>query len=73
MWLSVVERWDHSLPKPWPARGSPSAVIDPDPMAFRRLRPQFPGKKIEGLGFDRATLIEAGAMRGGCPGNGHER
>ena len=44
-------------------KGTSIAVIDPDPMAFRRLRPRFPGKKIEGLGFDRATLIEAGVMR----------
>jgi trk system potassium uptake protein TrkA len=44
-------------------KGTSIAVIDPDPTAFRRLRPRFPGKKIEGLGFDRATLIEAGAMQ----------
>jgi trk system potassium uptake protein TrkA len=39
------------------------AVIDPDPLAFRRLRPRFPGKKVEGLGFDRAALLEAGVTR----------
>jgi trk system potassium uptake protein TrkA len=44
-------------------KGTSIAVIDPDPMAFRRLRPRFPGKKIEGLGFDHATLIEAGVKR----------
>ena len=44
-------------------KGISIAIIDPDPMTFRRLRPRFPGKKIEGLGFDRATLIEAGVMR----------
>ena len=41
-------------------RGHFVAVIDPDPQAFRRLRPKFAGKKIEGLGFDRATLVDAG-------------
>jgi trk system potassium uptake protein TrkA len=44
-------------------KGTSIAVIDPDPTAFRRLRPRFPGKKIEGLGFDHATLIEAGVQR----------
>jgi trk system potassium uptake protein TrkA len=44
-------------------KGVSIAVIDPNPLAFRRLRPRFPGKKIEGLGFDRATLVEAGVTR----------
>jgi trk system potassium uptake protein TrkA len=44
-------------------KGASIAVIDPDPTAFRRLKPRFPGKKIEGLGFDRAILMDAGAMR----------
>lgn len=39
------------------------AVIDPDPAALRRLHPNFPGKRIEGLGFDRSALLEAGVMR----------
>ncbi|MFL6162380.1 MAG: potassium channel family protein [Jatrophihabitantaceae bacterium] len=36
------------------------AVIDQDPTAFRRLGPNFPGKIIAGIGFDRDTLIDAG-------------
>ena len=44
-------------------KGTSIAVIDPDPTAFRRLRPRFPGKKIVGLGFDHAALIEAGVKR----------
>ncbi len=36
------------------------AVIDQDPTAFRRLGPNFPGKTIAGIGFDRDTLIDAG-------------
>ncbi len=39
------------------------AVIDPDPVAFRRLRLRFPGKKVVGLGFDRSALLEAGVKR----------
>ncbi|MDH7576926.1 MAG: TrkA family potassium uptake protein [Bacillota bacterium] len=39
------------------------AVIDPEPAAFRRLRPRFPGKKVAGLGFDRSVLLEAGIRR----------
>jgi trk system potassium uptake protein len=36
------------------------AVIDQDPLAFRRLGDHFPGNQITGVGFDRDTLIEAG-------------
>ena len=36
------------------------AIIDQDPAAFRRLGPNFSGKRIAGVGFDRDTLIEAG-------------
>jgi trk system potassium uptake protein TrkA len=44
-------------------KGISIAIIDPDPMTFRRLGTRFPGKKIEGLGFDRDNLIEAGVRR----------
>ena len=44
-----LERLNHSV-----------AVIDQDPTAFRRLKPNFSGKTIAGIGFDRDTLIEAG-------------
>jgi len=36
------------------------AVIDQDPTAFRRLGPNFGGKTIAGIGFDRDTLVDAG-------------
>jgi trk system potassium uptake protein TrkA len=36
------------------------AVIDQDPLAFRRLGEDFAGKIIKGVGFDRETLISAG-------------
>jgi trk system potassium uptake protein TrkA len=36
------------------------AVIDQDPIAFRRLGENFSAKQITGVGFDRETLIAAG-------------
>jgi trk system potassium uptake protein TrkA len=36
------------------------AVIDQDPIAFRRLGEDFPGTQVAGIGFDRDTLIRAG-------------
>jgi trk system potassium uptake protein TrkA len=36
------------------------AVIDQDPVAFRRLGEDFPGTTITGIGFDQETLIAAG-------------
>jgi len=36
------------------------AVIDQDAHAFRRLGEQFPGRAIQGIGFDRDTLVSAG-------------
>ena len=36
------------------------AVIDQDPLAFRRLGEDFGGRTISGVGFDRETLISAG-------------
>ena len=44
-----LARLDHSV-----------AVIDQDPHAFRRLGDQFPGRAVQGIGFDRDTLIAAG-------------
>ena len=40
--------------------GQTVAVVDRDPGAFRRLAPEFAGRKVTGVGFDRDTLIEAG-------------
>jgi trk system potassium uptake protein TrkA len=39
------------------------AVIDKNPSAFRMLRYQFKGKKIEGYGFDEDIQREAGIER----------
>ncbi|GAB2463984.1 potassium channel family protein [Jatrophihabitans fulvus] len=42
------------------------AVIDQDPLAFRRLGENFPGRMIRGVGFDRETLVEAGIEEAGA-------
>src|SRR6187402_713052 len=41
-------------------RGHTVAVIDLDSEAFRRLGPDFAGKTVRGVGFDREVLLEAG-------------
>jgi trk system potassium uptake protein TrkA len=46
----------HSLEK----AGHTVAVVDQDASAFRRLGPDFQGRTVTGVGFDRDTLIEAG-------------
>jgi trk system potassium uptake protein TrkA len=43
--------------------GNSVAVIDQDPLAFRRLGDAFTGTTVKGMGFDRETLIEAGIER----------
>lgn len=40
--------------------GHDVAVIDQNPMAFRRLGGGFEGRQITGVGFDRDTLLESG-------------
>src|SRR3954451_7128024 len=40
--------------------GHSVAVVDQDAGSFRRLGPDFRGRQITGVGFDRDTLIEAG-------------
>lgn len=40
--------------------GHSVAVIDQDPDAFRRLDPEFTGRRITGMGFDRDALLQAG-------------
>jgi len=45
------------------ARGHSVAIIDQNPDAFRRLRPDFTGLTVTGNGFDREVLIEAGIER----------
>ncbi len=42
------------------------AVIDQEPLAFRRLGDDFPGQRVAGVGFDRDTLIEAGIEQAGA-------
>lgn len=42
------------------AAGHSVAVVDQNAEAFRRLGPEFAGRTVTGVGFDRDTLIEAG-------------
>lgn len=42
------------------------AVIDQNPIAFRRLGEDFPGTTVTGMGFDRETLIAAGIEQAGA-------
>ncbi len=46
--------------------GHSVAVIDQDPEAFRRLGPDFAGRLVTGLGFDRQTLLAAGIDSAGA-------
>jgi trk/ktr system potassium uptake protein len=41
-------------------RGHTVAVIDIVPDSFRRLGPDFGGRTVKGVGFDREVLVEAG-------------
>nr|WP_223205058.1 TrkA family potassium uptake protein [Gordonia jinghuaiqii] len=41
-------------------RGHDVAIIDRDPTAFVRLSPDFAGRTITGVGFDRDILVKAG-------------
>ena len=41
-------------------QGHSVAVIDQDPDSFRRLGPDFAGRTVAGIGFDRDTLLRAG-------------
>ncbi len=42
--------------------GHTVAVIDQDARSFDRLGPDFPGKTVTGVGFDRDVLTEAGCQ-----------
>ena len=42
------------------AAGHSVALIDQSREAFRRLGPDFKGRTVTGVGFDRDTLVEAG-------------
>lgn len=41
-------------------QGEEVVVIDQDPAALDRLGPDFKGKKVRGVGFDRQILLSAG-------------
>ncbi|MGQ9681857.1 MAG: potassium channel family protein [Anaerolineae bacterium] len=43
--------------------GHDVAIIDRDPTAFKRLSPTYRGQTIEGVGFDRGVLVQAGIER----------
>jgi trk system potassium uptake protein len=43
--------------------GHTVAVVDKNPLAFRRLPAAFTGQRVVGFGFDRDHLIEAGIER----------
>src|SRR5829696_8769063 len=49
-----------SLARSLEKRGHTVAVIDLDSESFRRLGPDFAGKTVRGVGFDREVLLEAG-------------
>ena len=42
------------------AEGHQVTVIDPNAAALDRLGPEFKGRKIKGVGFDRDVLLQAG-------------
>jgi trk system potassium uptake protein TrkA len=46
--------------------GHSVAVVDQDQGAFRRLGPDFRGRQVTGVGFDRDTLVEAGIEEAGA-------
>lgn len=41
-------------------QGHDVAVIDQNRASFRRLGPDFEGRRVHGVGFDRDTLVKAG-------------
>ncbi|WP_241656248.1 potassium channel family protein [Propioniciclava sinopodophylli] len=49
-----------SLARALERRGHSVAVIDQDADAFRRLGPDFHGRTVKGIGFDRKVLVAAG-------------
>ena len=49
-----------SLARALERRGHSVSVIDQDADAFRRLGPDFHGRTVKGIGFDRKVLVAAG-------------
>ena len=47
------------------AKGHDVAVVDQESDAFRRLGSAFAGRRVNGVGFDQGTLIEAGIEQAG--------
>lgn len=45
------------------AEGHEIVVVDKEPAAFKRLRRDFKGRTVTGIGFDRDVLREAGVER----------
>ncbi|MDR1766828.1 MAG: TrkA family potassium uptake protein [Propionibacteriaceae bacterium] len=54
-----------SLARGLEKRGHSVAVIDINQDAFRRLGPDFQGKTVKGVGFDRNVLVRAGIEKAG--------
>lgn len=52
-----------SLARALERRGHSVAVIDIVQDSFRRLGPEFQGKTVKGVGFDRQVLVRAGIER----------
>jgi trk system potassium uptake protein TrkA len=46
--------------------GHQVVVIDSDPAALARLGPNFKGRAVQGVGFDREVLLEAGIEEAGA-------
>ena len=54
------------LAKELEAAGHSVAIIDQNREAFRRLGPDFKGRTIAGVGFDKDILLEAGIQSAGA-------
>lgn len=55
-----------SLARRLQRQGHSVAVIDQEADAFRRLGPEFTGAQVQGVGFDRKTLSQAGIADAGA-------
>ena len=49
-----------SLARAFERRGHTVSVIDINADSFRRLGPDFHGKTVKGVGFDKKVLVAAG-------------
>ena len=55
-----------TLAKNLVAEGNTVSIIDRKPSAFERLGPAFGGRALQGIGFDRDMLVEAGIEQAGA-------